>query len=86
MSALGPLSSSSEPGLNGLDNLYIPTSSLAICFSVYEDSGPSADLVLAKSVTVAGPAPTILDWYGHCMRLSVNKLGRSGGMLPQENF
>ena len=24
----------SEPGLNGLDNLYIPTSSLAICFLV----------------------------------------------------
>ena len=27
--------------LNGLDDLYIPTSSLAICFSVLEDSGPS---------------------------------------------
>ena len=34
----------------------------------------------------AGPAPTILDWYGHCMRLSVNKLGRCGGMLPHKNF
>ena len=33
----------SEPGLNGVDNLYIPTSSLAICFSVLEDSGPSAE-------------------------------------------
>ena len=30
----------SEPGLNGVDNLYIPTSSLAVCFSVLEDSEP----------------------------------------------
>ena len=22
-----------------------------------------------------GPAPAILDWYGHCVRVSVNKLG-----------
>ena len=28
----------SEPGLNGIDNLYIPTSSLAICFSVFADT------------------------------------------------
>ena len=33
-----------------------------------------------------GPEPAILDWYGHCVRLRVNKLGGSGGMLPQENF
>ena len=35
----------SEPGLNGLDTLYIhvPTSSLAVCFSVLEDGGPSAE-------------------------------------------
>ena len=35
-----------------------------------------------------GLAPTtcILYWYGHCMRLSVNKVGGSGGMHPQENF
>ena len=30
-----------------------------------------------------GPEPAILDWYGYCC---VNKLGRSGGMVPQENF
>ena len=34
---------SSEPGLNGLDNFYIPTSNLAICFFVLEDSSPSAE-------------------------------------------
>ena len=34
----------------------------------------------------SGPAPAILDWYGHCVRVSVNKAGGSGGMLPQENF
>ena len=34
----------------------------------------------------AGPAPAILDWYGHCMCVSVNKLGGSGGMLPHKNF
>ena len=34
----------------------------------------------------AVPAPAILDWYGYYVRLSVNKLGVSGGMLPQENF
>ena len=39
-----------------------------------------------------GPAPAILGWYGHCVRLSVNKVGggggggESGGMLPQENL
>ena len=32
---------------------------------------------------LSGPEPAILDWYGHC---GVNKLGGSGGMLPQENF
>ena len=32
-----------------------------------------------------GPEPAILDWYGHCVRLSVNKLGGSGGMLTQQN-
>ena len=29
--------------MNGLDNLYKPTSSLAICFSVLDGSGPSAE-------------------------------------------
>ena len=32
------------------------------------------------------PAPAILDGYGHCVCLSVNKLGGFGGMLPHENF
>ena len=32
---------------------------------------------------MTGPAPAILDWYGHCVRLSVKKVGGSGGMLPQ---
>ena len=36
----------SESGPNGLDNLYIPTSSLAIGCSVLEDSGPSAETCL----------------------------------------
>ena len=39
--------------LNGVDNLYIPTSSLAICFSVLEDSGRSVELVLTRSDTLA---------------------------------
>ena len=34
----------------------------------------------------SGPEPAILDWYGHCVRLSVNKLGGSGGMLSQEKI
>ena len=33
---------------------------------------------------MTAPAPTILYWYGHCMRLSVNKLGGCGGMLPRK--
>ena len=37
-------------------------------------------------VNMSGPAPAILDWYGHCVRVSVNKLGGPGGMLPQENL
>ena len=40
------LQGSSEPGLNGLGNLYIPTSSLAICFSVLDGSGRSAETCL----------------------------------------
>ena len=32
------------------------------------------------------PEPAILDWFGHCVRLGVNKLGGSGGMLPQEKL
>ena len=34
---------SSELRLDGVDNLYIPTSSLAICFYVLDDSGPSVE-------------------------------------------
>ena len=33
----------SEPGLNGLNNFYIPTSNLAIYFFVLEDSSPSEE-------------------------------------------
>ena len=33
---------------------------------------------------MSGPERAILDCYGHCVRSSVNKLGGSGGMLPQE--
>ena len=36
----------SESGLNGLDDLYIPTSSLVLCFPVLEDSGTSAETCL----------------------------------------
>ena len=34
----------------------------------------------------SGPAPAISDWDGHCVCVSVNKVGGSGGMPPQENF
>ena len=34
----------------------------------------------------AGPAPAISDWYGHCVYVSVNKVGGSGGMPPKDNF
>ena len=47
----------SEPGLNGVDNVYIPTSSLAICFSVLEDSGPSAETCFVTERRVC-PQPT----------------------------
>ena len=33
------------------------------------------------TVHISGPEPAILDWYGHCVHLSV---GGSGGMLSQE--
>ena len=32
-----------------------------------------------------GPAPAILEWYGHCVRLSVKKVEVSGGMKNFEN-
>ena len=35
---------------------------------------------------LAGPEPAILDWYGHCGRSNVNKVGGSGGMLHQDKF
>ena len=38
----------SEPGLNSVDNLYIPTSSLAIGFSNLEDSGPSTETCFSE--------------------------------------
>ena len=42
----------SEPGLNGVDNLYIPTSSLAICFFVLDGSGHfSVGLPTARDLT-----------------------------------
>ena len=39
----------------------------------------------------AGPEAAILDWYRHwdegmSVRLSANKLGESGSMLPQKNL
>ena len=43
----------SELWLNGVDNLYILTSSLAICFSVLEDSGRSVEFVLTQGDTLA---------------------------------
>ena len=43
-------------------------------------------LEMFSSLVSAGPPePAILDWYIHCMCLSVNKVGGSGGMLPHEN-
>ena len=33
----------------------------------------------------SGPAPAILEWYGHCVRLSVKKLEGSGSMKNFEN-
>ena len=38
------------------------------------------DFLHASKYAFPGPE---LDWYGHCC---VNKVGGSGGMLPQENF
>ena len=32
----------------------------------------------------SGLAPTILDWYGHCVRVSVNKLGGVGACSPRK--
>ena len=43
----------SEPGLNSLDNFYIPTSNLAICFFFLEDSSPSAETFLTRSEALA---------------------------------
>ena len=37
-------------------------------------------------IITSGLAPAILDWYGHCVRVSVKKVGGSGGMLPQKKF
>ena len=39
---------------------------------------PVQMLLLPRSIVFncyAGPEPAILDWYGHCVRLSVNKVG-----------
>ena len=35
---------------------------------------------------LSGPAPTILDWYGHCVRVSVNNLGGLGACSPRKIF
>ena len=52
---------------NGLDNLYIPTSSLAICFSVLEDSGPSAcrDLLTHGATRLLSACCFLQSTYTH---------------------
>ena len=42
-------------------------------------SGSAHNVLLFSGDHESGPVPAILDWYGHCVRLSVN----CGGM-PQE--
>ena len=46
--------------------------------------------LLLTGTAIASLVPRLTEslgtWLGHCMRSSVNKLGGSGGMLPQENF
>ena len=59
----------SEPELNGLDNFYIPTSSLAICFSVLEDSGLSADLYFDMEWHFCPKPAAFLSWHT-CIMLS----------------
>ena len=48
-----------------------------------QKQGHGLGVVKEKVNGWAGTEPAILDWYSHC---GVNKLGGSGGMLPQENF
>ena len=42
-------------------------------------------LSLSLTLYYRSGASYILDWYGHCVRLTVNKVGGSRGML-QEKF
>ena len=60
------LQGSSELGLNGLDNLYIPTRSLAICFFVLDGSGPSAETCLDMDDACPQPAA----FFSRCTRIT----------------
>ena len=52
--------------MNGLDNLYKPTSSLAICFSVLGGSGPSAETGLdMERRACPQPAAFLQSTYTH---------------------
>ena len=55
----------SEPGLNGLDNFYIPTSNLAICFFVLEDSSPSAETCFDTERSACPQAAAFLSRRTH---------------------
>ena len=55
----------SEPGLNGLDNFYIPTSNLAICFFVLEDSSPSAETCFDTERSTCPQAAAFLSRCTH---------------------
>ena len=50
---------------NGLDNFYIPTSNLAICFFVLEDSGPSAETCFDTERSACPQAAAFLSRRTH---------------------
>ena len=54
-----------------------------ICYGLNRLRATSCRATQSPLLISSGLEPAILNWYGHC---SMNKLGGSGGMLPQENF
>ena len=42
-------------------------------------------MVIGGYIGLSGPASTILDWYGHCMRFKCEQARGVWGHAPQEN-
>ena len=56
----------------------------SVCSTQENTAGHSILPELCRNGLFSGPEPAILDWYGHCVHLSVNKLGDLEACSPSK--